>query len=36
LGYDHITDEQASLMEPLEIAILATIDIPNPYNRERS
>jgi len=36
LGYDHVTDEQADLMEPLEISILATIDIPNPYNRERS
>jgi probable rRNA maturation factor len=36
LGYDHETDEQADLMEPLEISILATIDIPNPYHRERS
>lgn len=35
LGYDHITDEQANLMEPLEINILASINIPNPYKRER-
>lgn len=36
LGYDHVTEEQADIMEPLEIKILATINIPNPYTRERS
>lgn len=34
LGYDHVTHEQAELMEPLEIAILATMNIPNPYTRD--
>lgn len=34
LGYDHETQEQADLMEPLEIKILATINIPNPYTRD--
>lgn len=33
LGYDHLTDEQANLMEPLEIDILGTLSIPNPYTR---
>jgi probable rRNA maturation factor len=36
LGYDHETDEQANQMEPLEIDILALINIPNPYSREKS
>lgn len=36
LGYDHETHEQADLMEPLEVSILATLDIPNPYTRERT
>lgn len=36
LGYDHVTDAEADVMEPLEISILATINIPNPYKRERS
>jgi probable rRNA maturation factor len=31
LGYDHISDEEAEIMEPLEISILASIEIPNPY-----
>lgn len=31
LGYDHETKTQASEMESLEIAILQTLDFPNPY-----
>lgn len=31
LGYDHLTDEDANLMESKEIALLHTLDIPNPY-----
>lgn len=31
LGYDHVTDEAAEEMERLEIAILATLGIPDPY-----
>ena len=32
LGYDHDTEEKAELMENLEIAILADLNIPNPYS----
>ena len=32
LGYDHIDDDDAEVMESLEIAALATLNIPNPYN----
>jgi probable rRNA maturation factor len=31
LGYDHIEDEEAEVMEKLEKEILATLDIPDPY-----
>jgi probable rRNA maturation factor len=31
LGYDHETARGARLMEPLEIAILSDMGIPNPY-----
>lgn len=30
-GYDHILDVEADEMEAMEIDILATFDIPNPY-----
>lgn len=32
LGYDHLDDEEAEEMESLEIDILHTMDIPNPYH----
>lgn len=31
LGYDHITDDEAETMEKLEIDLLHTLNIPNPY-----
>jgi probable rRNA maturation factor len=30
-GYDHLTDAEAEAMEALEVRILATLDIDNPY-----
>jgi probable rRNA maturation factor len=30
-GYDHEADEQAAIMERLESAILARLDVPDPY-----
>ena len=32
LGYDHVSDAQAERMENLEIAILKTLNINNPYD----
>jgi probable rRNA maturation factor len=32
LGYDHIDEAQALVMEGLETQILATLGIPDPYN----
>lgn len=34
LGYDHETDSDAAAMETLEIAILASLDVANPYAGE--
>ena len=34
LGYDHITDEQASEMEPLETSVLAQLGVADPYGGE--
>jgi probable rRNA maturation factor len=31
LGYDHVEEADAQRMEALEIAILASLDIPDPY-----
>jgi probable rRNA maturation factor len=31
LGYDHLSDDDAHLMESLEIAILWKLGLPNPY-----
>ncbi len=33
LGYDHMTDKDAEVMEAIEIARLARLSIPNPYNQ---
>ena len=32
MGFDHMTDVEANVMENLEIRILSTLDIPNPYD----
>ncbi|MDA9207391.1 rRNA maturation RNase YbeY [Octadecabacter sp.] len=32
LGFDHIRDADAALMEGLEVEILGKLDIPNPYS----
>jgi probable rRNA maturation factor len=31
LGYDHADDDEAEAMERLERAILARLDVPDPY-----
>ena len=31
LGYDHMTEQDAALMERLEVEILATMGLPDPY-----
>lgn len=36
LGYDHIMDKEAEVMEALEVAILQTIGINNPYEDEQA
>ncbi|MDP2194031.1 MAG: rRNA maturation RNase YbeY [Alphaproteobacteria bacterium] len=33
-GYDHETEDEAHIMENLEITILAKLNIPNPYSIE--
>lgn len=33
LGFDHETDQEAAIMESREVAILATMGIPDPYSR---
>ena len=33
LGYDHVDDADASLMEGLEVEILASLGLPDPYLR---
>jgi len=35
-GYDHITDDEATVMESREVAILKTLGIKNPYTDEES
>jgi len=35
LGYDHIEDDEAEIMEKLEKKILQTLDIDNPYQQEQ-
>jgi probable rRNA maturation factor len=35
LGYDHLNDDEAEQMESLEIEILHTLNIANPYQEER-
>ncbi|MEQ6248730.1 rRNA maturation RNase YbeY [Sulfitobacter sp. HNIBRBA3233] len=35
LGYDHITDGDAALMERLEVEILGNLGVDDPYNDER-
>lgn len=36
LGYDHIEEQEAEHMEALEISILKTLNIANPYQEERA
>jgi len=32
MGYDHISDHEAAIMEELEVRILAALGLPNPYS----
>ncbi|MCK5877088.1 MAG: rRNA maturation RNAse YbeY, partial [Candidatus Marithrix sp.] len=32
LGYDHISEQQAQIMESIEIKILHNLGYPNPYH----
>jgi len=34
-GYDHMTDRDAKVMEPLETKILARLGVPDPYEARR-
>lgn len=36
LGYDHVTDADAALMERLEVEILGNLGVNNPYNSDDS
>ena len=35
LGYDHMNDKDAAIMEALEIKVLATLGFANPYEMEK-
>ena len=35
-GYDHIEDDEAALMESLEIKLLGKIGVPDPYNETKA
>ncbi|WP_439813670.1 rRNA maturation RNase YbeY [Zavarzinia sp. CC-PAN008] len=30
-GYDHLTEDEAGIMEPLETAVLSSLGVPDPY-----
>ncbi|KTD00755.1 rRNA maturation RNase YbeY [Fluoribacter gormanii] len=34
LGYDHIKDDEAAIMQAIEIKLLAELGFPNPYDAE--
>jgi probable rRNA maturation factor len=36
LGYDHQSDAEAAAMEVLEVAILARLNVPDPYGSDRA
>jgi len=35
LGYDHIEDDEADIMEALEVTILQSVNIDNPYQEKQ-